>query len=188
MDALTVWMVRHGPTHAKCLVGWTDLDADLSDRARVARLDAYLPRGLPIISSDLRRAVQTADALDAGRQRLPHDPGLREIGFGDWEMLRHDEIPDQALARRYWEQPGDIAPPGGESWNNLSARVSATLTRLAPQGDVIVVAHFGAILCQLQAVLGLTPVEAFARRIEPLSVTRLRLGPAPRAFVVNHQP
>ena len=115
MDALTVWMVRHGPTHAKCLVGWTDLDADLSDRARVARLDAYLPRGLPIISSDLRRAVQTADALDAGRQRLPHDPGLREIGFGDWEMLRHYEIPPQALARRHWEQPGRIDPAGGGS-------------------------------------------------------------------------
>ena len=49
--------VRHGPTHAKTMVGWSDLPADLSDTARLARLSAHLPDGAPVVSSDLVRAV-----------------------------------------------------------------------------------------------------------------------------------
>src|SRR5690606_24710314 len=76
------WLVRHGPTHARGMVGWTDLPADLSDGTALARLSAHLPGEAPVISSDLSRAVATADALAAcagrsGRRRLPHDPGLR---------------------------------------------------------------------------------------------------------------
>ena len=33
-----LWWVRHGPTHAKAMVGWRDLPADLSDTAALARL------------------------------------------------------------------------------------------------------------------------------------------------------
>jgi broad specificity phosphatase PhoE len=39
-----IWLVRHGPTHAKGMVGWTDLPADLSDGAALARLNAHLPQ------------------------------------------------------------------------------------------------------------------------------------------------
>ncbi|MGL6209472.1 MAG: histidine phosphatase family protein, partial [Paracoccaceae bacterium] len=53
--------VRHGPTHAKTMVGWTDLPADLSDTAALDRLKATLPQGAVTISSDLIRATATAD-------------------------------------------------------------------------------------------------------------------------------
>jgi alpha-ribazole phosphatase len=32
------WLVRHGPTHAKAMVGWSDLPADLSDTAALSRV------------------------------------------------------------------------------------------------------------------------------------------------------
>jgi len=32
----TLWLVRHGPTHAKAMIGWTDLPADLSDAGAIA--------------------------------------------------------------------------------------------------------------------------------------------------------
>ena len=62
---VTLWWVRHGPTHAKTMVGWTDLPADLSDRAQLDRLRAYLPDA-PVVCSDLLRARQTADAVAGG--------------------------------------------------------------------------------------------------------------------------
>ena len=43
------------------MIGWTDLPADLSDTARIARLSNYLPHA-PVISSDLSRARDTAPA------------------------------------------------------------------------------------------------------------------------------
>jgi alpha-ribazole phosphatase len=176
-----LFWVRHGPTHAKTMVGWTDLPADLSDRAALARLDAFLPRDSVILSSDLSRAVVTADAICDGRQRLPHDPDLREIHFGAWENRSHDEVsadtPDHV--RSFWEMPGDIRPPGGESWNDLSARVTRATDRLiaAHAGrDIVVVAHFGAILAAIQRARGCPTTEVFAHRIEPLSVTTLERG------------
>ncbi len=183
------WLVRHGPTHAKGMVGWTDLPADLSDTAALQRLSAHLPAGAPVISSDLSRAIATADALP-GRKRLPHDPSLREIHFGQWEMRRHDEVEaeDPARIRAFWDTPGDIRPPGGESWNDLSARTLAALHRL--QGtvpEIIVVAHFGPILSALQHAAGITATAAFAHRIDNLSVTSLTIAP-PKAFAINHRP
>jgi len=186
-----VFWVRHGPTHAKCMVGWSDLPADLSDTAQLARLSTFLPAGAPLVSSDLSRAVQTADALAAGRPRQAHDPSLREMHFGDWELKHHAEIEDQAHARRFWENPGDIRPPGGESWHQLATRVDAAVARLlaAHAGDLIIVAHFGPILTQLQQALGLTPTEAFSHRIDNLSVTELhQCGAGWHAARFNHLP
>lgn len=170
-----LWLVRHGPTHAKTMVGWSDLPADLGDTAALARLTDHLPEG-PVVSSDLIRAVGTADALGP-RDRLPHDPGLREIHFGAWELRSFAEVEaeDPALIRRYWEEPGDVAPPGGESWNAMSRRTDAAIdAHLAREpADLIVVCHFGVILRQVQRALGLRTTEVFAHRIDNLSVTHI---------------
>lgn len=190
------WMVRHGPTHARGMVGWTDLPADLSDEAKLDRLRALLPDA-PVISSDLTRAVTTADRLvhpsqRPPRPRLAHDPDLRELHFGAWEMRHFAEIEAEspALIRAFWETPGDVCPPGGESWDQLSQRVGAALDRLAGTApEVIVVAHFGAILAALQIALNLTAQEVFSHRIDNLSVTRLTLGkPFGAADMINHIP
>jgi alpha-ribazole phosphatase len=183
------WLVRHGPTHAKSMVGWSDLPADLSDTAALARLTAYLPLDAPVLSSDLTRAVATADAL-APRPRLPHDPSLREIHFGLWELRAFAEVEaeDPALIRAYWDNPGDVRPPGGESWNDLTTRTWAALDRLhgvAP--DVIIVAHFGPILAALQRATGRTALQVFAHKIDNLSVTCLTLDP-PQVHGINHRP
>lgn len=183
------WLVRHGPTHAKAMIGWTDLPADLSDLAALDRLSAHLPSAAPVISSDLSRAIATADTLGP-RVRLAHDADLREIHFGAWERRGFAEVEaeDPTRIRAFWEQPGDIRPPGGESWNDLTARTWAALDRLhghAP--DVIVVAHFGPILAALQRAQGATPAQVFAQKIDNLSVTCLTLAP-PGVLAINHNP
>lgn len=183
------WLVRHGPTHAKSMIGWTDLPADLSDGAALARLSAHLPAGAPVISSDLSRAVATADALGP-RPRLPHDPALREIHFGAWETRAFAEIEAETpdLIRAFWETPGEVRPPGGESWNDLATRTWAALDRLQGPPDLIVVAHFGPILAAVQRAERLAPEAVFAHRIDNLSVTSLTFGPPPKVFAINHQP
>lgn len=172
------WLVRHGPTHARTLTGWTDLPADLSDTAALERLSAALPAAAPVVSSDLARAVQTAAALAGPRPRLPPDPRLREIHFGAWEGLAADAAAarDPALARSFWEG-GPVVPPGGEGWTDLDTRVAAAIDALAGPPDVIVVAHFGAILAALARAAGLTLPQALAQRIEPLSLTEIARGP-----------
>ena len=185
-----LWLVRHGPTHAKAMVGWSDLPADLSDVAALARLRAYLPDA-PAVSSDLIRATATADAL-APATRLPHDPALREINFGAWELRGFAEVEaeDPATIRAYWEHPGEVAPPGGESWNAVCHRVDDAIDGYLHAGhpDLIVVGHFGMILTQLQRALGIDATAAFSHRIDNLSVTDLHYDGRWTVGQINHKP
>lgn len=189
---MNIWWVRHGPTHMKTMIGWTDVPADLSDQAQIARLDDYLPRDAPVLSSDLKRASQTADRLTATRPRLPHDPRLREIHFGRWEKRTFDAIeatePDRI--RRFWQEPGEISAPDGESWDRLRQRVGDAVENLqgSEHPELIVVAHFGVILTQLQLALGLTTTKVFSHRIDNFAVTRIRYGPGQGADPINHLP
>lgn len=164
------------------MVGWSDLPADLSDTAQLDRLSSLLPRPALVVSSDLRRAADTADAIAGNRRRLPNDPALREINFGAWELRRFAEIEaeDPDRIRAYWDTPGDVRPPNGESWNEVCARVDAAVDRLiaAHAGqDIVIVAHFGAILTQVQRALRLSAADAFSHRIDNLSVTELSRHP-----------
>ena len=131
---MTTWhWVRHGPTHEKNFVGWRDVPADLSDTARIARLSAFLPEKALVVSSDLIRSITTADALEMpGHRRLPHRHDLRELHFGDWDGKHFSEVSDMHpdLSRAYWETPGDVAPPGGESWNAAAERVRQAVDEL----------------------------------------------------------
>ena len=188
----TLWFIRHGPTDAFGMNGWTDVPAVLSDQAALSRLSAALPSDLPIISSDLLRARATADAIAGGRMRLPDARALREIHFGDWEGKGFAEIwaRHPRLAKQLWDAPGDHHPPGGESWNKLRARVSDhvdTLLTDHPRGAIIV-AHFGSILTQVQRATGETGKEVFGRKLRHLSVSRIGFAPQPSLELFDHIP
>ncbi len=187
-------LVRHGPTHAKTMVGWSDLPADLSDKAAIARLDAHLPSNAVVISSDLSRASDTASAIQGTRLRLPHHRDLREINFGNWEMRPFAEIEaeDPELCFAYWDNPGEVRPPNGESWNEVRARVDRVVDTLiaAHTGcDLVLVAHFGVILTQVQRALDVDAQHAFGHRIDNLSVTEItRHNYGWTVGRINHRP
>lgn len=188
------WWVRHGPTHQKSFVGWSDVAADLSDAEQIARLHDFLPQDAIVVSSDLQRTIKTADAIGGARTRLNHDPDLREMHFGEWEQIRFDDIPkeQEALSREFWENPGHVAPPGGESWFETQSRVGKAVARLEaqyPNKHLVAVAHFGVILTQIQMASGMTPAAALRFQIDNFSVTRIRkLGEAYQVLSVNHVP
>ncbi len=184
-----LWLIRHGPTNLKGAIGWTDVPADLSNTARLESLRAQLPHA-PVVSSDLSRAVTTADAIQKDRARLAHDADLREINFGDWEGRTFDDIEttDAPLARAYWSTPGDVAPPNGESWNSFSTRATAALKRQIAANDasdLIIVAHFGVIIAALQMAANMPAKSAMAFKIDNLSLTRLTHFSDSEAFAIQ---
>ena len=117
----TLHWVRHGPTHAKAMVGWTDLPADLSDIDCLRRLSALLPDA-PVISSTLTRAVATADAIQGNRPAPA--PTTRTCakcisarGKCAPTTRSRPKIPNASAPSG--ERPGEVRPPGGESWDDL---------------------------------------------------------------------
>ena len=189
-----LWLVRHGPTHEKSFVGWRDVPADLSNRELIAQVDAYLPQNALVISSDLKRSHDTATAIGGKRTRLPSCPDLREMDFGVWDGMTFDAVTarDPDLSRRFWEEPGDLAAPEGESWNQAAARfrtrIQALITEHAPD-HLIVVAHMGVIMTQIQRGSGSTAYAAMGHQIDNFSTTDMRWnGHGWDMGAINHVP
>ncbi|KKN37401.1 hypothetical protein LCGC14_0763860 [marine sediment metagenome] len=193
---MTTWhWVRHGPTHEKTFVGWRDVPADLSDTAQIDRLTQHLPPKALLLSSDLSRAVTTADVLTLPtRTRLAHEAALRELNFGHWDGMRASDISTShpELSRAYWTTPGDVAAPEGESWNQAALRINAAVDRINaryPGTDIIAVAHFGTILTQVQRALGVDAHAAMAYKIDNLSATEIHVTDGSWSVVrINHSP
>jgi broad specificity phosphatase PhoE len=193
LKPVTWWWVRHGPTHAKTMVGWRDLAADLSDHAALARLDAYVPQNAALVSSDLSRASATADAIAGRRQRLAHETNLREFNFGDWDGLHWSEVSKASpkLSRAFWEEPGEHIAPNGESWNQLTQRTSQAVDMLNQSGHrhIIAVAHFGVILTQIARAANISAYAALGHKIDNLSVSRFDWdGKNWSVHCINHLP
>jgi len=173
-----LFLIRHGPTHLNSMVGWSDVPVDLSDTPKLTRLHAQLPTKGYVVSSDLKRAIETADALHLPQMRLPHEPDLRELNFGDWELKTFKEIDkidhDRVLA--FYEHPGETKAPNGESWNYFCARVNAVVDRLLtshPNAPLVIVCHFGVVMSQIQRAEGKGAKHAMRHQIDNLSLTHL---------------
>ncbi len=170
-------MLRHGQTEynaANRMQG--QLDTDLSDLGRdqaVAAAEVLAKRQpLVIVSSDLRRALDTAVALgERAGQPVLADTRLRETHLGDWQGLTHLEVDAVAPgARLAWRDDARWAPHGGESRVDVAARSVPLVAELVaeqaewgcdePERPVVLVAHGGLIAALTGALLGL-PVDSW---------------------------
>lgn len=168
-------MLRHGQTEFNAgnrMQG--QLDTELSDLGRdqaVAAAEVLAKRQpLLIVSSDLRRALDTAVSLGE-RSGLPVDVDarLRETHLGDWQGMTHIEVDAAAPgARIAWRNDATWAPHGGESRVDVAARGMPLVRELVtdqtewgtdePERPVVLVAH-GGLIAALTAALLKLPVD-----------------------------
>ncbi|MCU1696190.1 MAG: fructose-2,6-bisphosphatase [Mycobacterium sp.] len=168
-------LLRHGQTEYNAgsrMQG--QLDTDLSDLGRMQAVAAaeVLAKRQPllIVSSDLRRALDTAMALSE-RAGLPVsvDTRLRETHLGDWQGMTHLEVDAVAPgARLAWRDDARRAPHGGESRIDVAERSLPVVADLvAGQAEwgvdeadrpVVLVAH-GGLIAALTAALLRLPVD-----------------------------
>ena len=136
-----------------------------------------LPEAAVWVSSPLGRAVQTAATMN-GDARPILEAALAEQDFGAWQGKTWDEIKarQRAVHDAFWRDPTGTAPPGGESFAQVIARVSGAVERLtaAHEGaDIVAVAHGGTIRGALAMALGLEPLRAMSLVVDFLSLTRI---------------
>ncbi|WP_018112050.1 histidine phosphatase family protein [Thermus igniterrae] len=144
---MELWLVRHGETlwnREGRLLGWTDLPLTPLGEAQARALRGKLPP-LPAYSSDLRRALRTAEL--AGFQAVA-TPALREIHFGllegaSWEGL--EPLYKEAMLRFQ-----GFAPPGGEALEAFQERVFGFLESL--KTPAVLFTHGGVVRAALRAL------------------------------------
>ncbi len=102
-----------------------------------------------IYSSDLRRALETAEIVAAARGlTVVADPSLREMDVGSWTGLTREQIAERFPRVGYHD---------GETREAFQARVVSTVTRIARahEGEqLLVVAHGGIVRAVQRHSLG----------------------------------
>lgn len=149
-----MYLVRHGQSVGnvrRTFHGHTDYPLTEEGR-RQARQAAEKLREIPFTrccASDLRRAWDTALACLEGRSVLPERcPDLREHFVGDLEDTSWEEVEARrpGLRRAYIEDWFHVTPPGGESPEEMAARVGRCVDGIVARGeDTLVAAHNGSL-------------------------------------------
>lgn len=188
MAVTTLYAVRHGQStwNATGLLQGqapgpelTPLGYEQAFTAAVAlagtRIDA-------IHSSDLHRAVQTAEVLGEQLGAPVHvTPALRERGYGSLEGQPSGRAV-QLAGDIDWLDPA-VRPGGGESLRDVHSRVGGWVTRCVerdPDAALVLVSHGDTIRILIACVAGLGPHEIPWADVANGSVTTLVVPSASR--------
>lgn len=185
----TIYLCRHGESEHN-LRGQLGGDSGLSPRGKkfARALSGYLKEqnqnNLKVWTSQLKRTIQTAEALD-----MPYEQwkALNEIDAGVCEDMNYEEVkeryPEEFALRdqdKYYYRY-----PTGESYQDLVQRLEPVIMELERQENVVVVCHQAVmrcllayfldksadempyLKCPLHTVLKLTPV-AYGCKVESI--------------------
>jgi probable phosphoglycerate mutase len=185
----TFLLLRHGETEhtrEKRFSGSGGADPALSatGRGQAAAAAAVLAaRGADaVVTSPMARARETAEPV-ASALGLPIrvEEDLRECAFGEWEGLTFAEVeegwPDEVTA---WLAATDVAPPGGESFDAVAARVARARDRLIARYAgrlVVVVSHVTPVKTLVRLALEAPPQALYRMELSPASLTTVQWFP-----------
>ena len=141
---MSLLLVRHGETALNAARVLQPADTPLSARG-IAQAEALAERLAGrrlalVLSSDLPRALRTAQAISARSGTLVQTTALlRERNFGDLRGRPYDQLPFDPLRMR-------DAPPNDESADEFEARVAQAFAEIvrrcaALADDLVVVTH-----------------------------------------------
>jgi broad specificity phosphatase PhoE/ribonuclease HI len=156
---LRMVLLRHGETPFTVQQRYSGRgDVPLSELGReqaaraAARALEVAPSIAAVISSPLKRCLETAAAFTG--IPVETDDDLIECDFGDWEGLTFAEVRERFPAELdRWLASTAVAPPGGESFQQVAMRVRRAVRRLQER-------HAGQ---QIAVVSHVTPIKLLLR-------------------------
>jgi alpha-ribazole phosphatase len=173
--------IRHGATDMTGrFCGHSDPPLNDAGRIQAERAASTLRAVTEVIySSDLLRARQSA-AIFAAHLAVPVQvrPGLREIGFGQWEGLSWREIEQRfPIESQAWVEHFPVGViPSGESYSTFLDRVRHEMAFLSAQAEsqaLIVVTHGGFIRTALHEVYDISADQAHQLSAEYAAIVDL---------------
>ena len=186
-EPTTLLLLRHGVTELtreRRFSGTGGADLPLTTLGRqqaLAAAEAVRAAGGVdvVVASPLLRTRETAEivarSLGLG---VRVDDGWAEVSFGAWDGLTAEEVADRwPREHNAWLASTSVAPPGGDSLDDLTRRVRVARDRLlarAPRRRVLVVTHASPIKAMVCEALRAPASAAWRLDSSPASLTVVR--------------
>lgn len=158
MYTTQIWLIRHGETDwnaAQRLQGWRDIPLNDTGKNQAKSVQHFLDQQRiafdGVLSSDLQRAIQTAQIAFAQHQYpIEQIPALRERNYGiyeghPWQSLT--QLPNEPAPKINLRDP-NLDVPEGESLLTFHQRIIEAFNQIAlqrPNQKLAVIAHGGVI-------------------------------------------
>ena len=168
--------LRHPKTDAPdgMCYGRSDVGWGAGAEAEVSAAIDRLPQVRALWASPLRRCQLLAERCGRAMKLQPvFDARLMEYDFGEWEGQFWTDIP-RAESEPWTANIQYAAPPGGERFTDLIARVRAVLAEIP--NDSLVVTHAGPIRAARMILTGASFDEVFRWKVpycQPLSLEQV---------------
>ena len=173
-------LFRHGaPGLTGVYLGHTDCPLSVDGRLAAAGAVSVQNHWDLIVCSPLMRCLETAQWLaDRTGKELLVLPELKEFNFGNWDGRSFEEVyaSDKKQADRFWADPQNAPPPGGETIEEFRLRVNKGLKELLdhPAINPLVITHGGVIRMLTAEILGVD-VERWSQiKVDYSHFTQLR--------------
>lgn len=190
--ATTLLLVRHGVTPHTAAKrfsgGLKSANPGLSEEGRAqirttADWLAPIADGVDaVVASPVRRTLESAEIIaERLGKAVEIEPGFAEMEFGRWDGLTFAEVAERDQAGLDgWLGSLETAPPGGESFHEVEARVLAGLDRvveLHAGRTVVVVSHVTPIKTLVAKALNAPLESVFRMELSPASVSVVSFFP-----------
>jgi alpha-ribazole phosphatase len=190
LQRLKLTLIRHTSLQIEpgICYGQSDIDVAASFATEVANAQKKLAEMTfdAVYTSPLQRCVKLAEALNLGD--LVEDHRLKELNFGDWELLVWDDIP-RDIFDDWAHDYANKAPPNGETFSQLQQRSINFLDEMLNKHlseNILVISHGGLIRALLAHVLNMELKGLFRFTIDHGSVTQLDFSQkVPKITFVN---
>ncbi|MFY1672416.1 bifunctional RNase H/acid phosphatase [Plantactinospora sp. WMMB334] len=188
--ATRLLLLRHGETEYTAQGRYSGRgDVPLSDRglaqsgATARRVAGLVDSVAAVVSSPLSRCTTMARIVAGGLGDPPVvvEPDLIECDFGEWEGHTFAEVRERwPTELDAWLASPEVAPPGGESFVAVGARVGRAVAKLLagyPGETVVVVSHVSPVKIALRDALAAT--DAFLHRLylDPAGLSIMDIWP-----------
>ncbi|WP_297097343.1 alpha-ribazole phosphatase [uncultured Draconibacterium sp.] len=168
---MKIYAIRHSSVAVNpgICYGQTDVDVASSFDEEQQRLSKELEQiSFHFIwSSPLLRCRKLSESLFPNID-IHFDPRLKELNFGDWEMLPWDEIYVRPDGKIWMDNYQTLPTKNGESYPEMVERVSAFIREIEKLNveNIAVVAHAGVIRI-LKSVIENIPISELFENFKP---------------------
>ena len=147
---MNIYAIRHTSVDVKpgICYGQSDVDVTASffDEQKKTAQEISDVKFDEIWSSPLKRCKKLAKSLFP-ESKINYDHRLKELNFGDWEMLTWDEIYASPEGKIWMDNYQTLPTKNGESYAEMVERVSSFIREIEKLNveNIAVVAHAGVI-------------------------------------------
>ena len=171
-----VTLLRHGQTDYNLqgrLQGRVDNPLNDTGIGQAQRSAKAIGQVTKVISSPLKRAIQTANAFNAP---IEINENWIELDYGDWDGMPLKSISEETWNE--WRNNPSFMPPNGESLSTLGERVQKALNDIQsdPDQHILIVTHVSPIKAAVAWTLGVTDAIGWRTRLDTASFTQIEIN------------